>query len=166
MTWDKVDLERGLVEISGEVKNRYRNRVIPVCRRVLEALLRSRSAKIQAVNGQVVPLYWETYSKRTSKAVKRFNANLDWQTKDLRNCLLQFALRRGILSDVWEQYVGHKPRTVTGLHYINRLATVSRGQHAELDRRMALFREQVLEPVERKIAEDAAGKGNIRQHGS
>lgn len=41
LTWDKVDLKAGLVEISGEVKNEYRNRVIPVCGRVLDALKRA-----------------------------------------------------------------------------------------------------------------------------
>lgn len=40
LTWDKVNLKDGLVEISGDVKNEYRNRVIPVCGRVLEALRR------------------------------------------------------------------------------------------------------------------------------
>ena len=56
LAWDRVDLERGLIEIRGEVKNEYRNRVIPVCRRVVEALNRpvgQRDVKLFAAFAQI-----------------------------------------------------------------------------------------------------------------
>jgi len=42
LTEDKVDVTTGLVEISGEVKNDWRCRVVPIPGRVREALLRAR----------------------------------------------------------------------------------------------------------------------------
>jgi len=36
LTWNRVDLDRGLIEISGVIKNDYRERTVPICARVLE----------------------------------------------------------------------------------------------------------------------------------
>ena len=58
LTWSKVDLDRGLVEVSGEVKNPYRNRVIPLPQRVMDALRRAYQARpartVEAINGGAV----------------------------------------------------------------------------------------------------------------
>ena len=166
LTWDRLDLDRGLIEITGEVKNKYRNRVIPVCPRILTALRRSSLAKVQAADGRIIPYHWMTYSKSVTAAIRQFNPQLGWQPKDLRNCVLQFALRQGQLNDVWEQYVGHKPKSVTGLHYINRLATSSRGQNSDLERRMDLFREQVIGPLASALTqygENGKGAGIVSE---
>ncbi len=42
LTWDRVDLEAGLIEISGITKTDSSKRVIPVAVRVLEALKRAQ----------------------------------------------------------------------------------------------------------------------------
>jgi integrase len=55
LTWKNVDLECGLIEITGEVKNQYRNRVIPVCGRVLDALKRANERRTSGV-GKVRPV--------------------------------------------------------------------------------------------------------------
>ncbi len=49
---------------------------------------------------------------------------MDWQSKDMRNCLLQFAREQGILNAIWEEYVGHSPKGVTERHYIARIKSV------------------------------------------
>ena len=145
LTWDHIDLRKGLVEISGEVKNDYRQRVIPVCDRVVQALRIAEKSKVRSMDGRIFPYHWMNYSKMVSQALKTFNAGLGWQPKDLRNCLLQFAIQKGIKNDVWEQYVGHSPNTVTGAHYMYRISTVSRGEEELLDEQMSLFRCQVTE---------------------
>ena len=66
------------------------------------------------------------------------------KSKDLRNCLPTFAVMQGLLNDVWEQYLGHAPRTVTARHYIPRLASASIGESEALERQMELFSLQVI----------------------
>ena len=101
LTWNRVNLDRELIEISGEVKKEYRNRVIPFCQWVLTALRRASSSKVQAADVRIIPYQWMTYSKSVSAVIRQFNPELGWQSKDLRNCLLQFALLHGLLNDVW-----------------------------------------------------------------
>lgn len=159
LTWDKVDLERGLVEISGEVKNEYRNRVIPVAKRVVEALRRARARqaerKIQSVREFVVtgergsPYEdFASYSRQMGTAIRKWNPGCGWAPKDLRNCLPTFATMEGIHGTVWEQYIGHAPKTVTERHYVPRLASRTGGERAALQRQAALFMRLVVEPVE------------------
>jgi integrase len=168
LNWGKVDLENGLIEISSTVKNSYRNRVIPVCKSVIDTLRRCRDA----VFGQAVvpndtdPVVscptglsyangkssWSNYSKLVRGYFRLWNAELEWAPKDLRNCLPTFAVSQGILTDLWEQYLGHAPRTVTGRHYVPRLTSASKGEGAALKKQMDLFREAVLEPIEREMA--------------
>ncbi|MBN1868004.1 hypothetical protein JW916_12020 [Candidatus Sumerlaeota bacterium] len=57
LTWSKVDLSRGLIEISGEVKNEYRKRVIPICGRVVEALRRGEELARKRKPGKIRDAY-------------------------------------------------------------------------------------------------------------
>ena len=58
----------------------------------------------------------------------------------------------GSLNDVWEQYLGHAPRSITARHYIPRLASVSSGETDALIRQMDLFRLHVVDPLDQVIA--------------
>ena len=167
LTWDRVDLVNGLVEISGNVKNRYRTRVIPLCDRARQALARS-NATFQKTAPKVRPLIeavvrtlsgtahggtsWMNWSKALTRAIRTWNPDVDWKPKDLRNCLPTFAATEGLLNDLWEQYLGHAPRTVTAQHYIPRLTSVTQGEAGALEKQMGLFRLHVTEPVNRAVA--------------
>ena len=167
LTWQNVDMAHGLIEITGEVKNAYRNRVIPICLRVVEALERSFArqvgVKVRELSAPVVAApsggsyadgidSWKHYTRRVKQQLTRWNPKIDWATKDLRNRLPTFAVSNGLQGDLWEQYIGHAPRSVTGRHYVPRLAAVSRGEEAELERQMNLFRNQVVKPLESSMS--------------
>ncbi|MFH0794039.1 MAG: hypothetical protein V2A74_08405 [bacterium] len=164
LTWNRVNLDRGLIEISGEVKNEYRNRVIPVCKRVVDALRaagkrRQRGSKILCLHEEVVTSprglpygdNWVNYSKLVTKALRKWNPGIEWKPKDLRNCLPTFAVMHGLLNDVWEQYIGHAPKSVTARHYIPRLASRSTGEGEALRRQTNLFELHVTEPLNRAV---------------
>jgi len=180
LTWDKVDLAQGLIEISGEVKNEYRNRVIPVCSRVIDALIRAHKrkrenkAKVIEINETVIVNRsgygynnnWDSYSREVKAEMKKWNPKIDWAVKDLRNCLMTFASIYGLTNDLWEQYVGHVPKTVTARHYVPRLTSVSFGEIQELERQMNFFRFQVIEPLEKGICGEFDKKIlNFFEHG-
>lgn len=183
LTWDRVDLERGLVEISGEVKNQYRNRVIPVCSRALAALSRAAQQragrKARPLEPQTVLVSakghafdegsWLNHSKELGAAIRAWNPGIGWAPKDLRNCLLQLAAADGWAGAAAEQYVGHAPAGVTGRHYLARLTAVSRGESEALERQMRVFRERVVEPVEAALGQIARksheGAGNKTESG-
>ena len=171
LTWDKVDLEEGLVEISGEVKNEYRNRVIPVCDRVIEALGRIRGSSrrpgkvleaseyvILSPKGCSFANNWLNYSKLVVKALKEWNPRIDWKPKDLRNCLPTFATIHGLQNDLWEMYIGHAPRSVTARHYVPRLNSVTDGERNALGRQMGIFCLQVTEPLNQAISGESEAK--------
>ncbi len=161
LTWDRVDLERGLVEISGEVKNEYRNRVIPICKKVQDALLcaKSRAEEGAAKETDVVVVGergfpyadFTSYSTRMRKALRAWNPTCSWAPKDLRNCLPSFATAEGIQGTVWEQYIGHAPKSVTDRHYVPRLASNTSGEERALEKQIALFRQLVIRPLEDAI---------------
>lgn len=170
LTWDRVNLEEGLVEISGEVKNEFRNRAIPICNRALEALKRTIEMKpksrIQSVcefvllskEGQSYCSNRWNYSKEVKSAFKNWNSRIDWTPKDLRNCLPTFATIHGLQNDLWEMYIGHAPRTVTAKHYVPRINSVSNGERKALDRQMNLFRLHVTEQLNRAISGEFEAK--------
>lgn len=159
LTWDKVNLTKGLIEISGEVKNSYRNRVIPVCSRVNEALARSEhTKKIKEVGGHVVLTerglsyvrkdYWRQFSRELRRAIRRWNPMIGWTPKDLRNCLPTWAAMNGVESSLGEQYLGHAPTGISARHYVAKLTCASAGEEAELDARMATLRAAVVDRIE------------------
>ena len=106
---------------------------------------------VQSIDGAFVPMHWQNYSKMVSTAIRSWNSNISWKPKDLRNALPTFAASEGILSDLWEQYLGHAPRTVTARHYLPRLGSASAGEKKELERQMLLFQRLVIEPLENAI---------------
>ncbi|MFC1601287.1 tyrosine-type recombinase/integrase, partial [Candidatus Sumerlaeota bacterium] len=179
LTWDRVDLERGLIEISGETKNEYRIRVIPVADRVVAALIREksrqRSAKsnIRSITDSVVLSakgcsYGENsfvnYSKQIREAMLKWNPEIDWKPKDLRNCLPTFAAIKGLSNDIWEQYIGHAPRTVTQRHYVPRLTAASLGEREQLDEQMEVFRRQVVDPLNTAVKGVQVKLGGTKWH--
>lgn len=159
LTWDKIDLERGLIEVSGEVKNVYRNRVIPIPSRALEALQR---AKARPMTGEQHVVLSErghsfegssalNYSKRLKRAMLAWNPQCEWAAKDLRNALPTYAAQSGILCLAWEQYAGHAARGVTGRHYVPKLASGTIGEADALSEQMNVFRRLVVEPIEKAL---------------
>lgn len=175
LSWDRVDLDRALVEISGEVKNRYRNRLIPLSSRLSDAVQRSRrrrgrpTEEVQSITEHVVlssrglPYEdsWCNYSKEVSQAIRKWNPKVKWKPKDLRNCLPTFSAINGLHNDIWEQYIGHAPRTVTQRHYLPRLTSSSRGEAAEQARQMDILRAQVIDPLDRAITQIEGAMGNV-----
>lgn len=172
LTWNKVDLKRGLIEISGEVKNSYRERCIPVCGLLLEILQRAQAlrevrqweSKVQILDGSDPVMAspegltfakdnsFRNYGKRVKARILEWNPKVSWAPKDLRNCLPSFAMFEQLHSDVWEQYIGHSPRTVTARNYIPRLASATEGERKLLERQMDIFRKLVVDYVDREIA--------------
>lgn len=150
---------------SGDVKNVYRNRAIPVAKRVQDALRRARASqnlgdsKVKTLGAHVLlskkgcpyGKWWANYSKQVVKALREWNPRIEWKPKDLRNCLPTFAVTQKLHNDVWEQYIGHAPMSVTAKHYIPRLASASRGESSALERQMALFRFRVTDFLDRAI---------------
>jgi integrase len=172
LTWDKVDLDSGLIEISGAVKNPYRNRVIPVPQKVIETL-RLCVDRVYGVgvipndSDPVVPSpkgisymsgkdSYCNYSKRLKRLIRDWNADVDWAPKDLRNAVPTFGVINGIFTSLWEQYIGHAPRTVTARHYTPKLTTATRGERDALDRQMDLFRTLIVAPIEAELAQALA----------
>jgi len=156
LNWDKIDLERGLVEISGDVKNSYRQRVIPVAQRVLDALKRSYEQRfgngsevVRGFSGVKIEDH-RSYSRMLRKAFKGWNPRIEWCPKDLRNALPTFCRINGVQGQltIWEQYIGHAPRTVSDTHYFPRLGSRSKGEKNALERQMNIFREQVVNHVD------------------
>ena len=168
LIWSKVALEKGLIEISGEVKNGYRNQVIPACAKVIEILARCRLevyGKTVVPNGEdpVVPNLMgfsymsgkdssHNYSKRLRSHLREWKAATGWAAKDPRNALPTFAVIEGIHSNLWEQYIGHAPVGVTARHYTPKLTSATRGEGNALDRQKDLFRILVLGPIEEKMS--------------
>lgn len=167
LTWDRVNLEKGIIEISGEVKNEYRNRVIPVADRVIEALKRCYRLQQQFGEENIIEVnnhvllspqgydfckWWKNYSQEVDKAIKAWNPQLKWTPKDLRNCLPTFAVMAGLQNDFWEQYSGRAPRTIYAKHYVPRLATVSKGEREALEQQMKFFHFHVVDHLNKAIA--------------
>ena len=177
LTWNKVDLGRGLVEISGEVKNRFRNRVIPLPGLCVEALKRAYAARpsetVQAMDGGAVitspagrPFYgtsWINYSKLIKAQMLLWNPRIGWSPKDLRNCILTLGTLNGFAGDVLEQYVGHAPRSVTARNYIPRLSSASIGEAAQLEHATKTFQDLVVDHVEQEIEVIAKGDKKVQQ---
>lgn len=164
LTWDKVNLKKGLIEITGDTKNIYSKRVIPICSLLKEILGRAYSnlnkAKIKIIDSNEPVVRRKTgmrffeaadYCKELVFEIRKWNPKIDWTSKDLRNCLPTFAAINGLSNDIWEQYIGHSPKTVTARHYIAKITTITAGEEEELERQMGLIRNQVIEPLDKYI---------------
>lgn len=130
LTWNRVDLKEGTVTVSGVLKNQYRERTIPVCARVLEALKRGSQKPLSETHVAASGIgcdydndgSWQNYAKRVSKLLSLWsNGKTLFPPKDLRNCLPTLAAHKGVLNIAWEQYIGHSPNTVSGTSYISDL---------------------------------------------
>lgn len=166
LTWDKVDLERGLIEISGRIKNDHRERTIPVCSRVLEALHRANERRLQVeadqnvklLNGHVVTNVdgvdgyeqdYHSYSRRVRKHLREWNSKVTWPVKDLRNCLVTFCQDCGLQSELFDQYIGHAGRSISDLHYKpRRLETFTKAERKRQEHALHVFRRLVIEPID------------------
>jgi integrase len=166
LTWNHIDLDRGLVEVSGEVKNESSRRVIPICGRAVEALRRAWAlrpeTKIKPMDGGHVATTdtgfhfeggsFDNYGKILGAAIRSWKTDIGWTAKDLRKMLPTLAATEGWLSPIVEAYIGHAPRGVSAMHYIPRLAAVSLGEGDALKHSMAIFRNLVVKPLEAAIA--------------
>jgi site-specific recombinase XerC len=158
LPWDCVDLGEALIEISGTVKNEYRQRVIPVCDRVVAALRRARDASpwatmVVARNDGDEFAEHRSYARKVRRALRAWNPEITWPPKDLRNCLLTFAEECGLRGDDWERYVGHAPRDVSGRHYINlRLRSRTDGERRHRERLLEPYRERVVAAINAGVA--------------
>lgn len=164
LTWTKVDLDRGLVEISGVLKNDYRERTIPVCGRVLDALRRAdqrrreREARrgVVDVGGHVVVdsdgrgySDHRAYARRVHECIELWNPEVTWPPKDLRNCLLTFCDDCGLQVALFEQYVGHKAKTVSDQSYKpRRLREFTKAMRKKQEKALEVFRRLVIAPID------------------
>ncbi|MEQ8821205.1 MAG: site-specific integrase [Sumerlaeia bacterium] len=164
LTWDKVDLDRGIIEISGVIKNDYRERTIPVCGRVLDALrrahehrcLREQKRGVVDVAGHVVVdsdgrgyKDHKAYSRRVRDCRRAWNSDVTWPPKDLRNCLVTFCEDCGLQTALFEQYVGHAAKTVSDMSYKpRRLATFTKAERTRQEHALDVYRRLVIEPIE------------------
>jgi integrase len=153
LTWDRVNIEQGYIEVSGEVKNEHRERVIPICSRALKALQRIQtldpktSHVVVGKQGQPYSDY-SCYSHRVRQSLTNWNASIDWAPKDLRNCLPTFFADRGLANQLTEEYIGHSLPGITARHYVPRISTRSRGEFEALTRKIEAYRQQVVQPLE------------------
>lgn len=170
LTWDKVDLERGLVEISGKVKRKSRERVIPVCNRAWEALERAaefrdkskwkskkdprsivpdvRRFVVTSQKGYSYGNDFPNYSRRIKDAFRAFNPNLGWQTKDLRNMVQTLAAKLGKEKEsLWRQYWGHAAKDVSERHYQARLTSTTEADAQALFEGMATIQAAVVDHI-------------------
>lgn len=161
LTWDKVDFDRGLIEISGDVKNAWSARVIPLPAYVLDILKaldqHRRAKKVKTVKNPERLLErfatWDGYSKALQALLDERKPGWDIRRSELRNALPTWSNAQGIHNDIWEQYLGHAPATVTARHYIPRLGHATLGEEEALLEQMKPFRNLVVAPLNVEIAD-------------
>lgn len=186
LTWGKVDLERGLIEIgspgqdrrpkkkeSERAKTDWSHRTIPVSARVVEALRRAwerrPNPEVQDLMAQVIPspdgesymvsgTSWRNYTKDFREAMLSWNPQCCWQVKDLRNALPTAFHMAKLASDASEEYMGHAPRGVTARHYVPRLSVTTKGEAKAFEDAMQHFRNMVVDPLERLMRQAAHPK--------
>lgn len=156
LTWDHIDLDAQLVEISGLVKTDWSRRVIPICDEATRHLRAMPRQKVRGINDD--RLYadfqtWQGYSRSLKREIRKWNPKVSWNPKDLRNCLPTWARSVGRRGEVLEEYLGHAPRSVTDRHYIPRLGAVTRGEQQALSDAMAIFRREIVSPLDHAIHE-------------
>ncbi len=129
------------------------NRVLAAAKRRPVAAPRANGKAGTRAQMPVVAGYrhWEHYSRALAREMKRWNPEVSWSPKDLRNAIPTWAASVGRQGSLIEQYIGHAPKDVTSRHYVPRIGSVSRGEEEELKKAMALFRDQVVEPLNAAI---------------
>ena len=166
LTWDRVRLDIETIEISGEVKNEFRLRAIPVVSYVVGALERAaayqkrkgfRQDHIQATKMGLFysGTQYREYSKGVKQAITAWNPKVDWKPKDLRNTLETWSSRSGLRNDIWERYVGHALSNPIAEAYVSKMAKTihpaTRGEEAQLMDDLEVYRKQVIHPLEEAI---------------
>lgn len=189
LSWDRVDLENGWIEISGETKNKWSERVIPVCQRVLDTLKRAKaeqaSEKIQeATDGYVVrseygkpyagSASWHNYGKEITALIRAWHdakakeaqknpPPISWTCKDLRNCLPTLAMQKRLSgAAVWEAYLGHSPQGVTERHYLPRLTLPTEGEREALQEEMDILKSLVVDVIDNAVQGLGQGSQNSK----
>lgn len=174
LRWSRVDLSEGTITITGKVKNRYSERVIPIARQLVEILRGHREradakaakdtvreADPHVLRGPRGHAYEgpnrDNYAKALSAAIRRV-LPVEYSAKDLRNCVPYWAVDQGLDGVLLEQFVGHSPRGVSAKHYLPKITQAkTRGQRAKRAEVLARFRARLIEPLEAAI--DAAAEG-------
>lgn len=151
LTWDKIDLVRGLIEISGQTKNEFSQRIIPICSRAAQSLHTANIIPIGSAPLTDHPT-WQKYSIALAAEIHAWNPKITWTPKDLRKALPNFFASEGLANDLTEQYIGHAPKTVTARHYVARLGSISKGEQTALEKEMALFRRVIIVPLDTALA--------------
>lgn len=117
LEWSRVNLEAGLVDITGEVKNPHSERRIPIPEFVVEIL-----SQTPRYNHWVVPRNREkdAYGRAFRKFYDKWKPERRIVPSDLRDALQTTAEIEGWNGYVMERYVGHAPRTMSQRHYTKR----------------------------------------------
>ena len=185
MTWEDVDMERGLVSIRRS-KNRFSERTIPVAPSVVSALENTRRAQAVLLGAKEVPEDtpvfigrsgkgvedYNTYSGYVRRCIKAWNPECGWAPMDLRKCLPTFGRQSGFNQTMLEQYIGHGAKDVTGEHYVAQFTASTKGVRENFEMCMQLLRQTVTQPFEKAIRAGGnpaaphtkAGLGNKRSH--
>lgn len=144
LEWGRVDLESGLIEISGAIKNADSARVIPIPEYALRILQRApRLGKTLGAHFR----RWEEYSKRVKFFLDRAGHN-SAVGMTLRKTLETSALAEGWGSlEILNRYCGRASNTVQAKHYL----CLTTPQWVEV------FRTQIIEPLNRRIQEITSG---------
>lgn len=96
LTWSKIDLKRGLVAVSGETKNEQSERLIPVPKRIVEALQRAKpmldKRKVRAADDLLVAgltgealTDYRSYTRLMKRAMARWEeaqAQAKWEASN------------------------------------------------------------------------------------
>lgn len=143
LEWSKVDLERGLVEISGEVKNPASARIIPVADYVLDLLKRFRKV---SKGRNVLEGFdaWQGYSKRVTHCLNSDLSAFGTVASTLRKTLESSACAKG-WGDLTalNRYCGREASGVQGRFYV----CLTPSQWVDV------FRAQIVEPLNAQISE-------------
>ncbi len=177
LDWSKIDLDNGLVEISGEVKNSYRERVIPVPVRVVDALRRVGALNLKwkqkenGYHGDCLIIgergrpysHWRHYSGELRKALRQWRPGIDWAPKDLRNAVPTYAVLNSLDGALVEQYIGHAPTTTSARHYIGRFTVLTLAQAHALPSQLGVFRDRIVGPIDDALASRKKKRGKARR---
>jgi hypothetical protein len=167
--WVSILNQKGLIFVGWNISGVQR--VIPVCDRVLDALMkayRPGSHNQPMVRSPMGCSYaignrsWCNYSGRIRRLLKSRNSDIGWTPKDLRKCLPQFFRKYSLEGPVSELYLGHTPGDITSSHYAQQnsisITTYSEGERLALEEQMDLFRARLIDPLNLAIGRGGRAK--------